>query len=179
MQALTALAALYEDLTAHAPEIVAYWGEYAGASPWLTLPEAERVDRLPTVVRALIEVALRAPPALPAIRDQVSEAAKHGERRRALGLPEALLFTEYHFLREAFWQYLSALSADERERGEAVGAMFRLDAAITTATSASLLGYHRARLAGPPDRLPAALERLATHSPLLPQGARHGARHGR
>lgn len=134
---------LCEDLRANIDTIVADWERLVLEEPWFSLPKQFRVDNLPGVILALIDSALCDPGGPDVHRNQVMQAADHGYNRREQGIPESLIFTEYHLLRQALWYYLV------REQGSSdrvVHAIMLIDSAITTATNASMWGYYRAEV---------------------------------
>lgn len=128
------------DIHEHIAEVMVEWQEITRAEPWLSLPDEHRTDSLPGVVLALADVALRGAPGPAEDEELVVAGVRHGRARFEQGFPQALLFTEYHLLRSALWQYLRGRHAN------AADAMIRIDGAITIATSASLLGFHRDEL---------------------------------
>jgi hypothetical protein len=127
-------------------------GEAAG-QPWLSLPQGYSLDSLPDLILALANEALAEDPE--AHVQKVWTAVGHGQDRAETGFPETLLFNEYHLLRMAVWNFVR----DSFPAGDAFHAIARIDAAITQATSASLLGYHRVALEKRGD-WPGAVERL-------------------
>lgn len=128
------------DVHEHIAEVMVEWQEITREEPWLSLPAEHRTDSLPVVVLALVDVALSAAPGRKEDEALVTAAVKHGHDREAQGFTQPLLFAEYHLLRTALWRYLRTRHA------HAPGAMIGIDAAITVATSASLLGFHRDEL---------------------------------
>ena len=128
------------DIHEHIAEVMVEWQEITRAEPWLSLPDEHRTDSLPSVALALADVALSGAPGSDDDEELVVAGVKHGRARFEQRFPQALLFTEYHLLRTALWRYLRARHAN------AADAMIRIDAAITIATSASLLGFHRDEL---------------------------------
>lgn len=124
----------------HVHGITAVMQGAAASQPWLALPQGYSLDSLPDLILALVDEALG--------EDHEAHVAKvwtavgHGQDRAETGFPETLLFNEYHLLRMAIWQFVRAEFPPEA----AFQAIARIDAAITQATSASLLGYHRVAL---------------------------------
>jgi hypothetical protein len=116
------------------------WTSICTTEPWLVLPPDLDQDHLPQVVRDLADAALADGDSDDARRRLAWAAVEHGGQRRRCGFAENLIHTEYYLLRRTLWTYL-------REQFPAtpgtVEAILRIDAAITLASSASLLGYHR------------------------------------
>ena len=52
---------LCDDPNALVPEILAEWQAVATEEPWMTLPDRDRFDSLPEVVRGLLDAALCQP----------------------------------------------------------------------------------------------------------------------
>ena len=153
------------DLAGHVRGILAEWRALPAEEPWLVLPAAEEIDHLPGVIVGLLNASLCEPERGATYREKVWAAARHGGDRRRQGFGEPVLFTEYARLREAIWRYLRRLGPADAARA----AIVRVDGAITCATRASLLGYHRPEL----EQLglwPEKLEALAREGPLLGRG---------
>lgn len=162
MDADTDLSPVCEDLKAHVPEIVTEWEAITHEEPWTSLPKAHRIDELPAVAIGLFEAALCIPADPEAHRQKVLAAVSHGEQRRAHGLPDAVLLTEFYLLREAIWRYLKRT----KEAMTADVAILRIDNAIMLATRAALVGYHRCEYEKR-ERWPLAVDRLIAEAPLL------------
>ena len=137
-------------------EVLEEWDQLTRREPWLALPEVFDLNHLPEVIRGLVAAALASPGDRDALAEKVWAAAQHGQDRLEQGFPEHLIFTEYHVLRRSLWRFIERNHGHSLKHYEAIA---RLDAATTLATSASLLGYHRAALEKRGD-WPAAVERL-------------------
>jgi hypothetical protein len=151
------------DLRQHVGEVLAEWEQLVRKQPWYSLPPEHRIDNLPDVVVGLVEASLCEPRNLERHRQQVEAAVGHGFHRRTQGIPESLILTEFHLLRQAIWNYLV------RKFGPAEGvvtAIMRIDCAITLATNASMWGYHRPEITAL-GKWDAGIERLSSSSPLL------------
>lgn len=133
---------LFERLASQADVVVAEWDRLSDEEPWRGLPPAHRVDALPALVRGLVSMALADTGPGERVQAGLAPAFEHGAQRRRLGFPDDVLFREYQILRDALWR----LVRSEARQEEAHQAIFCLDAAITVATRASLLGYHRAEI---------------------------------
>jgi len=155
-------------LKAHIPEILQEWRHITDEEPWSSLPEGHRLDNLPQVAIGLFEASICDPADAQLHAEKVEAAVRHGEQRRAHGLPETVLLSEYYLLREAIWRYLKR-NFPAADAGEAV---LRIDNSIMLATRATLLGYHRQELEAQ-GRWPSPVETLVRESPLL-QKARRG-----
>lgn len=144
------------------PEILAEWQGITQEEPWLTLPEEHRFNSLPDFTHDLLDAALCRPDEMEAHRRKLYAASEHGQTRREQGFPQELVLTEFYLLREAIWRILQRHLPDD-----ATGAVMRVDTALSTATRASLAGFHRQEL----ERLgqwPAVIERLLETSPIAP-----------
>lgn len=152
-----------DDIKENASEVMAEWERLVREQPWYSLPAKHRIDNLPDVVVGLVEASLCRPMAEDAHRMNVNAAVEHGESRRAQQIPEHLMLTEYHLLRQAIWYYL------ERRFGPSdrvTSAIMRIDTAITLATNASMWGYFRAEIEAQ-GKWEEGLERIVRSSPLL------------
>jgi hypothetical protein len=137
----------------HVHGIVGAMQGAAASEPWLALPQGYSLDSVPELILTLVDEALANDP--DAHVRKVWTAVQHGGDRAATGFPDPLLFTEYHLLRMAVWSFVTTTFDPD----DALQAISRIDAAITQATTASLLGYHRLALERRGD-WPAAVHRL-------------------
>lgn len=141
------------------------WVSMSATEPWLKLPADLDQDHLPVLLRHLANAALQEDAGLEEARQLVWTAAKHGQDRREDGFDESLLHTEYLLLRRTLWSYLKG---EFRAEPTALDSILRIDAAITLASSGSLLGYHRGTLekAGRwPDGIETVVRDWSFHSP--------------
>lgn len=152
-----------ENIKAHVAEVIAEWDRLVHAEPWFTLPVKHRIDSLPDVLVGIVEAALCEPADVEAHRQKVQAAAEHGYHRRTQNLPETVIFTEYHLLRQAIWHYLDQSGTDP---GKLLRAVSHIDLALTVATNASLWGYHREAIQAL-GKWEEGMERLVHESPLL------------
>lgn len=155
--------AICDDLKRGIPEVLAEWDSMVGEEPWFSLSRDHRIDSLPDVVLGLVEASLCDPPSEDAHRQKVAAAAEHGSHRRQQGIPEHLILTEYHLLRNAIWRYITAKFGPSDRSTEAI---MRIDTAISIATNASMWGYHRREIEEL-GRWDEGMERLASRSPFL------------
>ncbi|HEV2149266.1 MAG TPA: hypothetical protein VGR37_17825 [Longimicrobiaceae bacterium] len=160
--------AICEEIKANVPEVLAEWERRVRSQPWFTLPKEERVGSLATLLVELVDASLCSPPDVEAHRRAVKAAAEHGEHRRRQGIPDASLFTEYHLLRQAIWNFLCARYPPSERLVDAIA---RIDTAITTATNASMWGYNRAEIEAL-GKWDEGLERITQSSPFLGPRAR-------
>jgi hypothetical protein len=126
-------------------EVLTEWDRLVREEPWFSLPPENRRGELPDVIAAIAAATLCYPDRLDAHRSQVEAAALHGERRRAQGLPEHVIPSELHLLRQALWRYLT------RRHGSSdrtTSAILRIDRGITVATNAAMWGYYRDEIEG-------------------------------
>ena len=150
-----------EDIRAHVDDILRDWERITSEEPWMSLPEHHRLDALPLVARTLCDAALtRGGGTAEAYRRFVSAAAEHGETRRKQGFAKELLFTEHYLLRQAIWRYVRA-----HHLARAHDVLVRMDAAVTSGTRASLIGFHRGEFEAR-GRWPAVLEEVAAQAPV-------------
>lgn len=152
-----------EDLKDNTEKVVQRWESLTADRPWSGLPRDWRIDHLPDVIEGLADTALQRPLAQSDVRERLKAIARHGEERRKQGLEEGHILREYHYLRVAISEYLQDRWGRQEE---VIGALLRIDAAITLATGASLLGYHRTELDAR-DGWEGSLDRLFGDSPLL------------
>lgn len=163
MQMSARMKDLCEDIKANLDAVMEEWERLVREEPWFSLPREHRFNNLPGVVTGLVEAALCAPKSEYSHRTKVMHAAEHGHNRREQGIPESLIFTEYHLLRQALWYYLI------RKHGPSdrvVRAIMRIDTAISTATNASMWGYYRSEVEAL-GRWEESVERLVKSSPIL------------
>ena len=155
--------AICEDIKNHVSEVLVEWEQRVREEPWYSLPAEHRIDNLPDVIIGLVEASLCNPADVESHRRKVVEAAEHGTHRREQDIPEHLIFTEYHLLRQALWYYL------ERKFGSSdrvTQAIMCIDTAITLATNASMWGYHRQEIEAM-GKWEEGIERMISSSPLL------------
>ncbi|MDP9349533.1 MAG: hypothetical protein M3P24_10405 [Gemmatimonadota bacterium] len=132
--------ALGEDIKEHVSEVLVEWERLLRQQPWYSLPADHRINSLPDVIVGIVDASLCTPTEVESHRRKVQAAAEHGSHRRQQGIPESLILTEYHLLRQAIWRYLlTKYGSSDRM----VDAIMRIDSAITLATNASMWGYHR------------------------------------
>jgi hypothetical protein len=152
------------DLLERVPEILAEWKRVSSEEPWLSRPQEDRIEGVPTLVASLLNSALAEEEGdISRHREMVRAAATLGETRCAQGIPQETLFSEYHLLREALWRCLERTGAELSERAHAI---LHVDAAISLATRASLYGYHRGELDAM-GRWPQVLEDVLDESMLV------------
>jgi hypothetical protein len=159
-----------ENIKAHVGDVIAEWERLVREEPWFSLPAAHRIDSLPEVVVGIVEASLCDPADVDSHRQKVYAAAEHGRHRGEQGLPETVIFTEYHLLRQAIWHYLERSGT---EPGKLLRAVSMIDLALTVATNASLWGYHREAIEAM-GKWEQGMERLALESPLLKAAAAKG-----
>lgn len=154
---------LCEDIKSNLEEILHEWDSLVREESWHSLPSTDVIDHLPEVTVALIDAGLCRPHDENAHRQKLLSAAAHGEHRREQGMPEHLMLTEYHLLRQAIWRYLTRRFGTSKETTTAI---MRIDSVITLATSASLWGYNRPRIEEL-GKWEEGIERMLATSPLL------------
>ena len=159
-------------------EVIELWEQASHQQPWLLLPEHDRVDHIPEVLQYVADAVLCEQPTRAGLLKLAEVAAKHGEDRVTQGMPDILVLNEYHLLRDAIWAFFRRLAHTRLELGEqaagagaprpgtAAEAILRVDTALTVATRASLLGYHRAHLERN-GRWEGAMERLVDDGAFL------------
>ncbi len=130
---------LGRDLKEHAPEILRLWSKVI-AEPPLRLPSDHDLGELPEIIYDLIEVSILHPHDLTIHEHKVRAAVRHGERRRAGGAEERIIYEEFTALREALRRYLESCRVPRWKFREA---LMRLDMAITITELAAVRGYHR------------------------------------
>lgn len=129
-----------DNLKSHISEVLVEWENLVREQPWYSLPADHRIDSLPDVIVGLANASLCSPADEQAHRSNIEAAAEHGSHRRKQGIPEHLILTEYHLLRQAIWHYLIAKFGASDRTAEA---MMRIDSAISVATNSSMWGYFR------------------------------------
>lgn len=152
------------ELKQHADDVIALWESLAVSEPWLLLPQQDRVDHLPDVIRAISDAALCTAGATVPLRELTDLCVVHGLHRAEQGVPDHVIPMEYDLLRRATWIFLRRHSKVAEGQTD-VTAILRVDAAISVAMRAAIIGYHRPQLelSG---RWPSAIEDLAAESPL-------------
>jgi hypothetical protein len=159
--------AIGEHIKAHVSEVLVEWERLVREFPWYSLPAAHRIDGLPDVIVALVEASLCKVGDRDACRLTVEQAAEHGRHRREHGIPEHLILTEFHLLRQAIWYYLLR---EYQDSNRVTDAIMRVDNAMTLATNASMWGYHRLEIEAL-GKWDLGLDRMVADSPLLRQRA--------
>ena len=152
-----------DDIKAHVSEVLLEWEQLVRQQPWYSLPPDHRIDSLPDVIVGLVDASLCSPEDPEAHRQKVSAAANHGTHRREQGIPDHLILTEYHLLRQAIWRYLTRHHPPSDTTREAI---MRIDAAISLGTNASMWGYHRPEIEAL-GKWEEGMERIAASSPFL------------
>lgn len=158
--------ALCDVMKVSTAEVIRLWEEASARQPWLLLPEHDRIDHLPEVLERVADAVLCEQPTREGLLALAEAASKHGQDRVRQGMPDILVLNEYHLLRDAIWAFFRQLTdwQDSGSRTRASGdgardaaldavrpattaeAILRVDTALTVATRASLLGYHREHL---------------------------------
>ena len=133
-----ALAKLEQNAEGVAAKVAALWHERAEQVLDEKLPPELDLDHLPQIIRNLAAAA-PAGPDDPAAERLVRTSILHGKHRREAGYADSIIFREYHVLRRFLWD---ALKASEEPQNAIVAAILHIDAAMTTATAASVHGFH-------------------------------------
>jgi len=146
----------------HAAEIRELWIQVIQEPP-LRLPPEHDLGPLPAIIYDLIEVSLLHPLDMKFHEHKIVAALEHGERRRAAGFEERIIYEEFAALREAIRRYVAVCAVP---RWKAREALIRLDMAISVAELAAVHGYNRELFEqiGKWTELP---RQLARQSPLL------------
>ena len=169
LQRSPAMKDICQDIKSNVPKVVEEWETLVREQPWYSLPTEHRINNLPEVIVGLVEASLCNPVDEGAHRQAVDAAVVHGQHRHKEGIPEHMILTEYHLLRQAIWYYV------ERKFGasdETTNAIMRLDQAISLATNASMWGYHREQIEAL-GKWDEGIERIIASSPFL-RGVRTG-----
>jgi hypothetical protein len=130
---------LVEMLVRHRPLLLEEWWRGLGPDAETLGRRGERTEPMSHVVDALLADLERAPGDPMIAPESVFAAAVHGTSRRLQGIGMELVLREFDVLRHVANALLRQLSPSQPHR-ELVG---RLDFVITTASLASLRGYHR------------------------------------
>lgn len=130
---------LGEELREHAGEIQRLWAEVLREPP-LRLPPEHGLGELAQIIYDLIEVSILLPHDRGAHEKKIAAAIAHGERRRASGGEERIIFEEFAALREAIRRYLATCQVPRWKHREA---LIRMDMAISVAELAAIRGFHR------------------------------------
>jgi hypothetical protein len=154
---------LCDDIRQNVDEVIREWERLVASQPWFSLPRTHRVDNLPDVVVGLAEASLCIPADHHAHRGQIDAAVQHGEHRREQGIPESMIFTEFHLLRQAIWNYLVGTFGASQAT---VAGIMRIDMAMTVVTNASMWGYHRPEIEAL-GKWEEGIARIVASSPLL------------
>jgi hypothetical protein len=133
---------LCEGIESNVADIVAEWKRLTDKPPWSSLSDADWVDHLPPLLRAMIAGVVCGRGSHVARQEVVDKAIIHGEHRRARGLTVEIILEEQSQLRTATWHFLTA-KVDAVATSGVVEEILRLDAAIGVATLASIRGFHR------------------------------------
>lgn len=145
--------------------IIDRWSQIASSEPWLSLPEDLDHDHLPELIELLADAALCTDFEPRRCHEVARVAAEHGHHRARQGFAENLIHREYHLLRRALAERLSAV---EGERSIVYLGVMRMDAVASLAGSAALHGLYRERLEEE-GRWPDAVDELVEDWP-LPRG---------
>lgn len=132
------LLAIYETVRQHTDDIIRRWAQHIDEAPWLGLPAEAKIDHVPELLEATIDVLVGRPGA----RERVIRIGiRHGRHRRENGFDDGLLYREHYLLRSAVWDVIRELPASPNERFAAIA---RFDVVLTHTTTASLYGFHLA-----------------------------------
>lgn len=156
-----------QHIKSHVSEVLVEWENLVREQPWYSLPAEHRIDSLPDVIVGLVEASLCNPQDEAAHRQKVNAAAEHGRHRCEQGIPEHMILTEYHLLRQAIWRYLLRQFGSSDRTTDAI---MRIDTGITLATNASMWGYHWQEIEAM-GKWEEGMERIISTSPFL-RGAR-------
>src|SRR5690606_8387727 len=154
---------LCDHMKGHVSQILVEWEQLVREEPWFSLPPEHRIDSLPDVIISLVGASVCEPLDREAHRRNIEAACQHGSNRRKQGIPEHLIFTEYHLLRHAIWRFLTA---NFRPSERITQAMLRIDSAIALATNASMWGYYRDEIQAL-GKWEEGMKRIAHSSPFL------------
>lgn len=132
------LAKLEQNADGIAAKVAALWHERAQQVLDERLPLELDLDHLPEVIRRLAAAAT-AGAADRAAEQLIRSGIEHGKHRREAGYSGAIIFREYHVLRRFLWD---ELKGSGEPQDAIVGAILHIDAAMTTATAASIHGFH-------------------------------------
>lgn len=152
-----------EDIKGNVSEVLAEWEQLVREEPWYSLPAEHRIDSLPDVIVGLAEASLCSPQDRESHRQKIDAALEHGAHRRGQGIPEHLILTEYHLLRQAIWRYVTRRFGSSDRTTQAI---MRIDTAISVASNASMWGYHRPEIEAL-GKWEEGMERIVSTSPLL------------
>lgn len=133
-----ALAMLEQNADGIAAKVAALWHALSEQELDQKLPPELDLDHLPEVIRRLAAAA-PAGPGHPAAEQLVRSSIKHGKHRREAGYADSIIFREYHVLRRFLWDELKGCGEPQ---DAIVTAILHIDAAMTTATAASIHGFH-------------------------------------
>lgn len=158
---------LCEDLRENVAVVLARWEALVRAQPWFSLPAERRLGELEAVVLGIVDAALCEPVDEGAHRRNIEAAARHGASRRTQGIPETMLATEFHLIRQALWRYLcDRFPTDHREITDAI---LRIDGVILPATNACMWGYYRDEVEAM-GKWQQAIDRLVAEAPRRGEG---------
>lgn len=134
---------LGQELQASAAEIVEGAEELANTEPWISLPEKLRLNHLVPLLRTMVSRGFGEVGGRVTVAELVEAAAEHGRQRGEQGFGDETILLEYQILRRTVERFLR--EGDFPDEVLLQG-LVRMDAEITTATSGSLLGLHRASM---------------------------------
>lgn len=161
------------------PTVLSAWEELSREEPWHIEPDRFGVDALSEVVRAVLDAATDPSAETVTFERLVHTAVSHGEQRRAQGAGDDAVLREYHALRQTLWRLLeravdrdSGRRVSDRGETDALTAVFRIDIAISAATTAALRGYHR-EAAGPAAAWDATVIRFVRDASVLLSAGLH------
>ncbi len=152
-----------QHIKSNVSEVLLEWENLVREQPWFSLPADHRIDSLPDVIVGLVQASLCSPTVEEAHRENIEAATVHGAHRREQGIPEHLILTEYHLLRQAIWRCLVRRFPTSHDIAPA---MMRIDSAISLATNASMWGYFRPEIEGS-GNWKEGIERMISSSPLV------------
>ena len=160
--------ALCDDLKSNTRAIALLWDVAVDLEPWILPRQHARSDFVPELVSLIADCILCSRPSRESVLALAQAAARHAGARASSGADATRVVFEYYLLRNAMWTYFRQRNSPPAggTDGKEVQAILFVDVAISMATRAALLGYHRPELEAQ-DRWSGALDRLVDETPLM------------
>jgi len=136
---MSTITEIYASLRDDTDVVMKRWRHAVATEPGLMGARDLDVDSLPELVGTALDVLEERPDQESSRRNLLKWALEHGRHRICEGVPDDMLFKEYHVLRYALWNTIRERHGTNRVTSSVIT---QLDAVPSVASRASLRGYY-------------------------------------
>jgi hypothetical protein len=136
---MDSIADIYALIRSDTDAVMKRWRHAVATEPGLMGARDLDVDSLPELIGTAVDVLDERPDPDTARRNLLHWALEHGRHRICEGVPDDMLFKEYHVLRYALWDTIRERHGANRN---STAVITKLDAVLSVAARASLRGYY-------------------------------------